>query len=452
MIHIARVVRSNPKPDDLAAFRSALVSGGDSRIALDPATGLNRYLCPPTPGAGLVCLGSCTASPISPVGFAASQQCFGDLTSATGREAVERHVRWEAEVRDAISSYFGIEGLAEVVLQASGTDAVAWTAAALAQRAGDQPITAIVTTPSETGTGVRLAAACRGFDSGPAFGKRLLADVRINTIEVALRTQDGLPRGDDELIAAFAAAAAAAAAHGPRAIYITHGSKTGLVAPLAVPTGADVVVDACQARITPRAVRGYLGKGWPVLVTGSKFFQGPAFSGAVLVPTGRLVTPTPWAQSIGVGPLLRWVAALAGIKNAAMLDDAPRDITRATQAVNVALHRIPGVEIMPGPSAAMCSAAGWPQSIITFKIGASSGPNRCLSVRELRAVYERLASDGVLLGQPVGLGRSAGLRVALGASDLGSDRLAWKLDRLLSALARVTGPAAPTARAAAGVA
>jgi len=138
------------------------VSGGDSRIALDPASGLNRYLCPPTPDAWLVCLGSCTASPISPEGFAASHRCFDDLISATGREAVDRHARWEAKIRAAIGGYFGIDGMAEVVLQASGTDAVAWTAAAIARRAGGPPLTAIVTTPSETGTGVRLAAACKG--------------------------------------------------------------------------------------------------------------------------------------------------------------------------------------------------------------------------------------------------------------------------------------------------
>jgi len=78
------------------------VSGGDSRIALDPASGLNRYLCPPTPDAWLVCLGSCTASPISPEGFAASHRCFDDLISATGREAVDRHARWEAKIRAAM--------------------------------------------------------------------------------------------------------------------------------------------------------------------------------------------------------------------------------------------------------------------------------------------------------------------------------------------------------------
>lgn len=77
---------------------------------------------------------------------------------------------------------------------------------------------------------------------------------------------------------------------------------------------------------------------------------------------------------------------------------------------------------------------------------ASSDPARWLSASELRALYERLAREGVLLGQPVGLGASGGLRVAVGASDLGSDRFAWKLERLVSALAGITAPAPPKAR------
>jgi len=227
---------------------------------------------------------------------------------------------------------------------------------------------------------------------------------------------------------------------------VTHGSKTGLVAPLEVPLGAEVVVDACQARITPRAGQAYLRRGWPVLVTGSKFFQGPAFSGAVLVPADHFGTLEDGTASIGVGPLLRWAAALAGIEAASAADDGPGEIIRTTRAIEAAMNQVPGVGIVPGQSSAMCSAAGWPQSIVTFKLAASSDPGRWLSVMELRAVYERLARDGVLLGQPVCLGTSGGLRVVVGASDLGSDRFAWELERLVSALAGITVPATPKAR------
>src|SRR5208283_4139470 len=47
----------------------ALVSGGDSRLRIDRGSGLNKYLCPAEPGAGIVCASSCTASPIAQSGF-----------------------------------------------------------------------------------------------------------------------------------------------------------------------------------------------------------------------------------------------------------------------------------------------------------------------------------------------------------------------------------------------
>jgi hypothetical protein len=39
------------KPDPPKGFIAALYSGGDRRMAFDPYTGLNKYLCPklPTP-------------------------------------------------------------------------------------------------------------------------------------------------------------------------------------------------------------------------------------------------------------------------------------------------------------------------------------------------------------------------------------------------------------------
>jgi hypothetical protein len=43
-------------------------------------------------------------------------------------------------------------------------------------------------------------------------------------------------------------------------VYVTYGSKTGLVAPLAVPPGVDVVVDACQLRVSPTVIKACLGK------------------------------------------------------------------------------------------------------------------------------------------------------------------------------------------------
>jgi hypothetical protein len=72
-----------------------------------------------------------------------------------------------------------------------------------------------------------------------------------------------------------------------------HRSKTGLIAPspqvlerLVERFGdkLDVIVDACQGRISPEMLADYLGMDAVVFVTGSKFIGGPPFSAFALVP------------------------------------------------------------------------------------------------------------------------------------------------------------------------
>src|SRR5258708_38341645 len=50
------------------------------------------------------------------------------------------------------------------------------------------------------------------------------------------------------------------------------------------PDQVQVVVDACQMGLGRVRLQKYLERGYLVIVTGSKFFTGPPFSGALLVP------------------------------------------------------------------------------------------------------------------------------------------------------------------------
>ena len=73
------------------------------------------------------------------------------------------------------------------------------------------------------------------------------------------------------------------------------GSKTGMHQPPLVvadslANGSDdilVCIDACQMRVTPEYIRSQLSKGYIVLLTGSKFYGGPPFAGACLLPPKR---------------------------------------------------------------------------------------------------------------------------------------------------------------------
>ncbi|MBA4747967.1 MAG: hypothetical protein H2056_04570, partial [Sphingopyxis sp.] len=85
-------------------------------------------------------------------------------------------------------------------------------------------------------------------------------------------------------------------------IHVVHGSKTGLTLPslddcaaLAARFGkaATIVVDACQLRISPAAVRAYLDLGCIVLATGSKSANGAPFSGFAMVPPDLMGAAAP---------------------------------------------------------------------------------------------------------------------------------------------------------------
>jgi hypothetical protein len=410
-----------PLNDRAGAFIAALCSGGDSRIAADPHTGLNKYLCPEVPAPELTCVTSCTASPISHEGFARAKAAFLDVANAVSpRQRADRITGLSESIKARLLQYFGVGALAHVILCPSGTDAMLTTALLLAAEQPDERMTAILPAASETGTGVPMAAKCRVFD-GPDAG-RPLSGREVTIVEIPLRSTDGTPRSEEAVNDAFAVAAAAA----PRNViaYLTHGTKTGLIAPRMPPRGADVIVDACQARISPETVAAYLEQGWPVVVTGSKFFGGPAFSGAVLLPRGRLfagarrLLPSVSDDAASLGTALRWTAAFATIDVLGLrAADMARILSGRATTVERALASNPALVPIGGLRA---NGSGWADqpSIFTFAVRDPMDRARLLSAAELRPLYEQLACLGTLLGQPVSLGSFGGLRVAIGAQDL----------------------------------
>jgi len=303
------------------ALVASLLSGGDSRLQVDAGIGINKYLCPPRPAPDMLCASSCTASPVTAQGFRRCADAWQRLAACLSERQRTRTLdSYARDIRTRLLDYFHAAGLAEAILCPSGTDALLTATMLLHLERPDQPMTAILPQASEIGTGVPLAATLRHFD-GPAPSDAPLVDAAVAAIEIPLRDRDGVPRPDDELAEAYAAAAAEV--RGRAVVYLTHSTKTGLIAPVRPPRGAEIIVDACQARIEPRLVAHALRQGWPVLVTGSKFFGGPAFSGAVLFPSQRLAAIQQQAPgrsrevlqrgASNMGMLLRWIAALDAI-------------------------------------------------------------------------------------------------------------------------------------------
>ena len=98
-----------------------------------------------------------------------------------------------------------------------------------------------------------------------------------------------------------------------------------------------IIVDACQARVSRAQIQSYLAQERIVLITGSKFFAGPPFSGAVFAPTAisiraaangnipmgflKYTCSSDWPPrfkrlramlpaTVNIGQALRWAAAI----------------------------------------------------------------------------------------------------------------------------------------------
>ena len=362
-----------------------LVQGGDDRLTLNPGTGQNRYLCLPWPQPGIISFSSCTASSILPPAFAAAEQMRQDLLTAALVAAPDAVL---ASASDQITAellvHCGAEDLAEAVLAASGTDATLLLTGLLAAERPRQAITTILMSPAETGSGVPEAVQGRHFAPCTASGTTVEKGGAVegfppglSMVSVSLRTPDGLPRDEASIAAECEAAIEAASQRGHVVLQAIDGSKTGLAAPhlLALDLLAarfqgklDIVIDACQFRIEPEMIRAYLDRGWPVLVTGSKFFGAPGFCGAVLFPRARLrriAGAGRLPDGLGAyaqvsngsvsrrcpGLLLRWTAALSQMRPFAAMPEAAirRAIETAGAHTRAALMRHPRLHLVPAP-------------------------------------------------------------------------------------------------------
>ena len=354
----------------------------------------------------------------------------------------DRMAFWRGRIEKDLANHLNVAGKARIVLLPSGTDGMLFTALLLALESPGHRLTPVLPSASETGTGVPLAAACRHFD-GPA-AKSVLHEGWGEPIEVALRRPDGLPREDDEVSDRFAEAARRAP--GRPVVFLTHGTKTGLVAPLDVSARFDVVVDACQLRLSSASLHDYLRRGWPVVITGSKFLGGPAFSGAVLLPHGRFETVRDaalaiWRRRCGeatdalpLGPMLRWVAALSSVRQPVGWEQVSTGLQRLQKEMEASLAGLPDVWVVPGPSKAAAAAGGTVPGIVTFAIRDPCDSRRCLAMGEARAVHKSLSARGILVGQPVDLGGFAGLRLAISMRDIARGSIAAGLHHLRAAL------------------
>jgi hypothetical protein len=414
-------------------------TGGDIRLKLDPATELNGYGSSHRPRPWAVTFASSTASSVSERGYAAADAARLRVLQAQSHRGDEAPVIRElAELRAAIGRYYHLSKGTKIILAASGTDAELAALAMTHLRTPSRPILNILLAPEETGSGVPMAARGFHFAIDTANGHDVkretpIAGFRTDTAiaTVALRDEHGNARSHHDIEADCHATIQAGIAAGRHVIL--HGldlSKTGLLAPrLDIlqnlrsafgSTQLDIVIDACQVRLCTKRVRDYLALDAMVQITGSKFFTGPPFAGAVLLPPaiaarlgqgalpaglGAYFSTGEWPQSAraasvlpvggNFGLLLRWHAALAEMHAFAAIKPKRRakilDLFAAT--VTQAMSD-PAFELLPIPALARPGPDDWDhrRSIFAFSVR-HPDDSRFMTVDEARKIYRWLNAD-----------------------------------------------------------
>jgi glutamate/tyrosine decarboxylase-like PLP-dependent enzyme len=464
-----------PMPLALLPTAQLLTQGGDERIAPPAPGALNKYGCSASPDVGLAAFGSSTATSISVAGFAAANRLRDALLAQSGaRDAEAIYARECERVRGTLKRLCGVADLPglEVALAASGTD-LHLIAAEWACEGHAKAPRVIMMEACETGSGVVAALAGRHFADASPQGVALAAGTPLDgqrapeVAQVAIRRADGAPRPLAEVHAEIEAQVAQAVAEGRRVLLIALDvSKTGLLVPAPAWVAGlqrrwsgrlDVLVDACQFRLSRASLRGYLERGCMVAMTGSKFLTGPTFCGALFMPgvqaerlrhrplpralsaySARAEWPRGWAAAAALddatnfGLLLRWEAALEELRAFAALPDARvlafaarfADAVRQRLAADPAFRPVQAHALDRGDDDTRWDAL---PTIFPFVVQApaADGSMRPLGRAETLDLYRRLPADldagpRCQLGQPVACGSLDGvpvsaLRLCLGA-------------------------------------
>jgi len=301
---------------------------GFSRNSFVPI-GINAYGTSTNPRPEIIERSSCTSSSPRFESFAAAdiarteKLCGLDLQHLDGSNPYFPPHSATA-VSDLVSSnrtrLLQVLGLEEdnisVVMCASGTDAemigaLAGVAAAdsdsISRWTSAKPGSAVASSMAllsilmpETGSGVGDAAGLRHHSAAAPQSDLVQPgepiDGLVDGLVVAVEpVKDGVNVANLDALKDYIESKQPATSDAQVVLHAIAGSKTGMHQPPLTIVDAlaedldnlTVIIDACQLRVTPEYIRAQLAKGYVVLLTGSKFYGGPPFAGACLLPEVR---------------------------------------------------------------------------------------------------------------------------------------------------------------------
>ncbi|TGV04485.1 hypothetical protein [Flavivirga rizhaonensis] len=277
-----------------------LMSGGDLRLNIDEFELLNKYGCRPFPRPEAFTFASSTATSVSNFAFDKTDKIRSILIQNSLKRGFKNTtIEFSESLKNNLRKIFNINDGCQIIFSPSGTDS-ALQIAAINQIVSDKEITHVLVASDETGSGVPAALKGQHFENTTALnypikkGDKIEGFRDVDLIKIPLRGENGELKPTFQLDTEVFNAISETNELGRHIVLHTMDqSKLGYQSPSEEMIqklntlnnlSIQIIVDGSQLRLDPKDIQNYLNKGYIVTITGSKYFTGPPYSGALIVP------------------------------------------------------------------------------------------------------------------------------------------------------------------------
>lgn len=277
-----------------------IASGGDLRLDLSRSLLLNKYGCTPFPRPEAYTFASSTATSISIYAYEnVEKERIKLISESLETSFITASINFSLKLKSRLYRILGLEVGCEVIFSPSGTDS-ALQISAITQTMTKKPIAHILVGSDETGSGVSMALRGCNFENITALKKNVNKGAliegfrKVDVMEVPFRNLKGLLKKSVEIDNEVVGLAKGSIQKGYFVVlHMMNQSKLGFRSPSEniieslnekEQQSLQIVVDASQLRMDREILNLYLKNEFIVTITGSKYFTGPPYSGALLIP------------------------------------------------------------------------------------------------------------------------------------------------------------------------
>ncbi|PIE49102.1 MAG: hypothetical protein CSA39_04340 [Flavobacteriales bacterium] len=362
--HRISISQKNFDEEEFTVFRTfaqpteyLLMSGGDRRLQLSEKTLLNKYGCTPFPRPEAFTFASSTATSISNFAYDNTDRERRKLIESCVKKGMEHTVvEFTQKLKHHLLQALKVKESCEVIFSPSGTDS-SLQIAAITQIATKSDILHILVGSDETGSGVPAALKGLHFEENTALnhpvkkGTAIDGFREVEVLFIPFRDKKGMLKDADEIDREVLDAVKMAQVQKKYVVlHVIDQSKLGYKAPSYEVVhkiknirglNVQIVIDGSQLRFDSEDISHYLKNNYIITITGSKYFTGPPYSGALLIPEkldrqmmqskaelpiglksyfNRYDWPQGWpctitlSEGANFGALMRWNAAIAEMK------------------------------------------------------------------------------------------------------------------------------------------